>query len=70
VWTWLIGGYAGFSALVGGYAAHIALSCPDEKRRADAYRVLKLVWGTGTGGGVLGGLVTVAVKLHQGGLLG
>jgi hypothetical protein len=33
------------------YATHMALSMTDERHRADAYRVLRLLWGTG---GLLG----------------
>jgi hypothetical protein len=67
-WVWLASGYAAFSAGLAGYAAHVSLSATDDKVRENAYRVLKLVWGTGTGGGVVGGLVTLAVKLHSSGL--
>lgn len=31
------------------YAAYISLSRTDAAHRADAYKVLKLIWGTATG---------------------
>lgn len=33
-------------AAIAGYAAHVVLSHVDAGRRADAYKVLKLIWGT------------------------
>ena len=64
--VWLLYGYAGFCAGLAGYAGVVAVSAEDQTKRADAYRVLKLVWGTGTGGGVLGELVMVVLKLNSG----
>lgn len=66
MWAWLIGGYAVVVVVLVVYAAHVTLSCTDAGRRADAYKVLKLIWGTATGAG---GIVATAVKLHELGLL-
>lgn len=66
MWGWLLVGYAVFVAALAGYAAHVALSGADRDRRADAYKVLKLVWGTGTGAG---GLFAAVLQLQQVGLL-
>jgi hypothetical protein len=65
-WAWFFGGYAIFVASLTGYAAHVALSCADSERRADAYKVLKLIWGTATGAS---GVVAVAVRVHEVGIL-
>ena len=50
------------------HAGYSALHAPTARRRADAYRVFKLVWGPVVllvaGAGLAG-----AVKLHQTGLL-
>lgn len=48
---WFAVGYAVFLALLVGYSAHVAISCPNSRRRADAYKVLRLIWATGTGAG-------------------
>lgn len=53
-----------FVIAVSGCAARVALSNSDKQRRADAVKVLKLVWGT-TG---LAGLVVAVVKLHESGV--
>ena len=66
MWVWFFGGYAVFVAVLIGYGTHISLSCTDERRRADAYKVLKLRWTAITGAG---GLVLAALKLHDAGLL-
>jgi hypothetical protein len=66
VWIWFFGGYAAFVAILVGYAAHVALSGADERHRADAYRVLKLIWCTATGSG---GLLAILLKLYQTGLM-
>ncbi|QXV63543.1 hypothetical protein [Amycolatopsis sp. TNS106] len=66
MWPWFLGGYAVFIAVLVGYAAHVALSRPDKQHRADAFRVLKLIWGTATGAG---GLAAITIRLHDLGLL-
>lgn len=66
MWTWFFICYAVFLAVLIAYAVHIALSCPDAERRKDAYRVLRLIWATVTGGG---GVIMIAIKLHEMGLL-
>ena len=65
-WVWFIVGYAVFVAAITGYAAHVALSGKDGERRDDAFRVLKLVWGTGTG---VSGIIALMVRLHDSGVL-
>ncbi|KJK50278.1 hypothetical protein UK23_11475 [Lentzea aerocolonigenes] len=54
-----------FAIVVSGCAARVALSNADKQRRADGVKVLKLVWGT-TG---IAGLIVVAVKLHESGVI-
>ncbi|GGP62826.1 hypothetical protein [Saccharothrix coeruleofusca] len=66
MWGWFFCGYAVFVALLVSYAAHVALSGSSPGRRADAYRVLRLIWAGATG---TGGLATAAVRLHEAGLL-
>jgi hypothetical protein len=65
-WTSFLMGYLGFTALLGAYATHVALTCRNSQRRADAYKVLKLVWCGATGAT---GLVTALVKLHEAGVV-
>ena len=45
----LLACYCVVIAALAVYATHVSLSNPDQARRADAYKVLKLVWGTATG---------------------
>jgi hypothetical protein len=66
MWTWFLIGYAVFVAILCAYATHVALSNSDKQRRADALKVLKLIWGTATGAG---GLLAAAIKLHELGVL-
>jgi hypothetical protein len=66
MWVWFLGGYAVFVAVLIGAAAFVALFGNDEGHRAAGYKVLKLIWGTATGAG---GVVALALKLHQAGLL-
>jgi len=66
MWGMFFIGYATFVAVLIGYAAHVALSNKDRQRRADAFRVLKLVWGTTTGAG---GVIAVMIRLHDAGML-
>jgi hypothetical protein len=66
MWAWFFGGYMIFVAALAGYAAHVALSNKDARRRADGYKVLKLIWGTATGAG---GLAAIAIRLHNIGVL-
>jgi len=63
---WLIGGYATLVAVWISCAVYVALFVRDKQRRADAYRVLKLIIGTATG---TGGLVAALVRLHETGVL-
>jgi hypothetical protein len=64
-WMWFLIGYGVLVATLTIYAAHVAISCRDAKRRADAYRVLKLFWSAT--GGV--GVVALLMRLHEAGLL-
>jgi hypothetical protein len=59
---WLLGGYAVMTATLVCYATHIALSKEDGQHRADAYRVLKLIWTTI---GCSTGLFGILLKLHD-----
>lgn len=55
----LLTGYGVVIAALAVYATHVSLSNPDQARRDDAYKVLKLVWGTATSAtGIL------AIALH------
>ncbi|MFE2755672.1 hypothetical protein ACFXGA_27095 [Actinosynnema sp. NPDC059335] len=63
MWIWFAGGYAIFITALIDYAAHVALSGADTRRRADAYRVvLKLVLTSGAGAA---GLAAVALRAYQ-----
>ncbi|GAB3167526.1 hypothetical protein GCM10027258_93000 [Amycolatopsis stemonae] len=64
--TLIILSLAGFVLFVGTLAALVALFVQDPGRRETAYRVLRLVLGAGLGSG---GVVTLAVRLHEAGLL-
>ena len=66
MWAWLIGGYAAVLALLIGFAGFVAswVECP--KKRADAYKVLKLALMSVTGAG---GLFALVLKLQETGLL-
>ena len=64
-WMWFLIGYGVLVASLSIYATHVALSCRNAQRRADAYRVLKLVWSAT--GGV--GVVALVVRLHDAGVL-
>lgn len=66
MWLWISGGYAIIMALLVCYATHVALSKNDRQHRADAYRVLRLIWTT-VGGTT--GLAGISLKLHDLGLL-
>lgn len=62
----IVAAYALFVLGVSTMAASVALFVDDAGRRADAYRVLQLVLGTGTS---CGGVVAIAIKLHESGLI-
>jgi hypothetical protein len=64
--TWLLGGYAVLFAALISCAAYVALFVRDKQRRADAYRVLKLILGTATGTGTM---AAALVRLHDAGFL-
>jgi len=65
VWLLLLG-YGVVIAVLAVYAAHVALSTADASHRADAYKVLKLIWGTATG---TTGLLAAVLHLNQAGLM-
>lgn len=58
--------YVAFILILGGIAACVALFVADSGRRHDAYRVLRLLISTGTGGSGVGVLM---LQLHEAGLL-
>lgn len=72
MWAFLIFGSFGVALGLTVYAGHVAVAAPSEKRRADAFRVLNLVWrpiliitaATAAGAGATSGLT----KLIQAGL--
>lgn len=45
-WSWLLVGHGVLFMTLAFYAGHVALSGNDKQRRADGFKVLKLVWGT------------------------
>ncbi|GAB3901132.1 hypothetical protein GCM10029964_089480 [Kibdelosporangium lantanae] len=63
LWCFL-GGYAVFMVVIAVCAARVTLSNPDQRRRNDGYKVLRLVWSTGT----IGLVISAAVRLHKSGL--
>jgi hypothetical protein len=66
MWVWLLGGYAVLMLALIACAGFVALFVADEKRRKTAYDVLRLALTTATGSA---GVVAVALKLHEAGLL-
>jgi hypothetical protein len=60
-WIWFLIGYGVLVASLSVYAAHVALSCRNARRRADAYKVLKLIWSA-TGAT---GVIAVLIRLHE-----
>ncbi|MFE3195882.1 hypothetical protein ACFXHA_43265 [Nocardia sp. NPDC059240] len=67
---WFLIGYFLFVATLVGYSAYVAISCPDAKRRADAFKVLKLIWVTGTGaGGVTLAITSAMLKMRELGII-
>ena len=66
MWLWFFSGYAVFNGVLVSYATHVALSGKDQQQRRDAFKVLKLIWTTATG---TGGLVAIAIRLHDLGVL-
>lgn len=66
---WLAISYIIFVAVLIAYSAHVAISCADPAKRADAYKVLKLIWATGTGvSGLTLFILNALGKLHDLGL--
>lgn len=66
MWAWLIGGYAAVLAALTGFAGFVASSVDNARKRADAYKVLKLVLTAVTGAS---GLLAAALTLQQAGVL-
>ncbi|MFI6306755.1 hypothetical protein ACIBCH_33130 [Amycolatopsis thailandensis] len=66
MWAWFVGGYAVLIAVLIAYSAHVAISCHNKQRRADAFKVLKLLWVAATG---TTGLALTALRLHESGIL-
>ncbi|MCO1575489.1 hypothetical protein M8C13_06925 [Crossiella sp. SN42] len=64
--AWLLGGFAVVVIAAVGAAAGVAVLCPDKEKRADAYRVLKLMLATATGAG---GVFAVGYRLAELGVL-
>lgn len=45
MWAWFVGGYAALIAVLIAYSAHVAISCHNKQRRADAFRIPRTtVW--------------------------
>ncbi len=66
MWHLFFIAFAIFNSVLIGYAAHVALSSQDRQQRKDAFKVLRLIWTTATGAS---GVVAVAIRLHELGLL-
>ncbi|SER08505.1 hypothetical protein [Lentzea albida] len=66
MWGWLVGGYTGVLVALTGFAGFVASGVDCSKKRADAYKVLKLVLMSVTGAG---GVFAVLVRLHEAGLV-
>ncbi|GHH59674.1 hypothetical protein [Lentzea cavernae] len=66
MWAWLIGGYAVVFAMLIAFTGFVASFVECAKKRADAYKVLRLVLTAVTG---TTGLFAVGMALHQAGLL-
>ncbi|MRH90487.1 hypothetical protein GFY24_24090 [Nocardia sp. SYP-A9097] len=67
---WFVIGYVVFVGVLVAYSAHVAISCPDAGKRADAYKVLRLIWATGTGaGGITVLIFNTVIKLQETGAL-
>lgn len=64
-WTWLLVGYGLLFMTLVFYAGHVALFDSDKQRRADAFKVLKLVWGAAGVTNLLG----IILRLSQIGVL-
>jgi hypothetical protein len=69
VLAWILGGYAVLFLLLLGCAGSVAVFVDDPGRRADAYKVLKLLTGIVLGTGGAGGFVGVLIKLHEMGVI-
>ncbi|WIX91322.1 hypothetical protein [Amycolatopsis sp. DG1A-15b] len=67
--AWILGGYAVLFLLLLGCAGFVAVLVNDPDRRADAYKVLRLLTGIVLGSGGAGGLVGLLIKLHELGVI-
>ncbi len=65
-WAWFVGGYAVLIAVLIAYSAFVAISCHDKLRRADAFKVLKLLSLSVTG---VTGLTAAVIRLREAGIL-
>jgi hypothetical protein len=66
MWMWFFIGYGTFVATLVGYAAHVAITGKGRQRRADAFKVLKLILTTTTGAI---GLLGIVLRFYQLGLI-
>ncbi len=66
VTTIILSSFVAFVLFVGTLASLVALFVDHKGRRETAYRVLRLVLAAGLGSG---GVVALAMRLHQAGLL-
>lgn len=64
--TIILSSFALFVLIVGALATAVALFVEHKGRRHTAYRVLRLVLGAGLGSG---GVVALALRVHQAGLI-
>jgi hypothetical protein len=64
MWSALINGYAVLLAILVTYTTYIATSNMGKRRRADAFRVLKLLWISITGAS---GLIALLIRLYNSG---
>ncbi|MFE2758155.1 hypothetical protein ACFXGA_39775 [Actinosynnema sp. NPDC059335] len=59
----IVVGYAVFSAILGWRLVTVVTTSADAKRRADAIRMFGYVWGSGTLGAGLVGVVAIMYRL-------
>ncbi|WP_043713984.1 hypothetical protein [Kutzneria sp. 744] len=69
MWAWLLGAYAVLLLLISGAAAAVALFVSESIRQQMGFKVLKLTLGVGTGSAGFAGVILLAVKAHESGLL-
>lgn len=65
MWPWLIGSYVALLLVLTGCAGFVTLFVVDDGRRAQSFKVLRLLLGASTGI-----VVATALRLYETGLIG